>query len=149
MSGFNEPDLRPEERNPDWLLEKGKSLVKADCHLGAISAFSLGISLAPKLPELYAERSQAHFQVENFMKTVDDASMALELFTPKVPANAEYRIKCHISRANGFQSLKMYSEALMDLKEVLKMTPDDSALKQRVSDVQALLAKAELEDNDN
>lgn len=100
LSGFNEPDLRPEvrkcfckkilfyfillslqvvfykqERDPDWLLQKGRSLMKADCHLGAVSAFSLGIKLAPKIPQLYSERAKAHLHLRNFMKVVDDSSV--------------------------------------------------------------------------
>ncbi len=51
--------------------------MKADCHLGAVSAFTLGIKLAPKLPQLYAERARAHLQLKNYMKVVDDASAVI------------------------------------------------------------------------
>ncbi|XP_035715250.1 dynein assembly factor 4, axonemal-like [Folsomia candida] len=142
LSGFNEPDLRPEERDPDWLLQKGRSLMKADCHLGAVSAFSLGIKLAPKIPQLYSERAKAHLHLRNFMKVVDDSSVALELFTPKVSANAIDRLKCHVTRADGFQALEMYTESLLDLKEALRLSPDDEKLKQRFSQVSALLDEA-------
>lgn len=47
---------------------------KSSCKMLKVSAFSLGIKLAPKLPELYAERAKAHFQLRNFVKVVDDAS---------------------------------------------------------------------------
>jgi len=48
-------------------MEKG-------CHLGGVSALSLGIKLAPEMFELYMERSQAHFFLKNFMKAITDAS---------------------------------------------------------------------------
>jgi dyslexia susceptibility 1 candidate gene 1 protein len=139
LSGFNEPDLSPEERDPDWLLEKGISLMRTDCHLGAVSAFCLAIKLAPKMPELYMERGKAHLLLRNFVKSVDDSSLALDFLTPKVAANAGDRLKCHVNRADAFQALQMYSEAYLDLQEALKLNPEDEKLKQRVQEVRELV----------
>lgn len=49
--------------------------MNAECHLGAVSAYSLGIKLAPKMPELYKERAKAHLKLKNYMKVVDDSSL--------------------------------------------------------------------------
>lgn len=72
--GFVDEDLRPEERNPEWLLDKGLSLMRTESYLGAISAFSLGIRLAPKMPELYVERGAAHLAIKNYNRSVADCA---------------------------------------------------------------------------
>jgi len=48
--------------------------MRTESYLGAISAFSLGIRLAPKMPELYVERAGAHLAVKNYHRTVEDCS---------------------------------------------------------------------------
>ncbi len=67
---------------------------------------------------------------------------ALEFFTPKVSANAVDRLKCHLARADGFEALQMYGEALLDIKETLKLTPDDEQLKKRETQISKLLDDA-------
>jgi len=51
-----------------------RALMKTECHLGAMSAFTLAMKLAPKMPELYVERAAAQLALRNFIKTVEDAS---------------------------------------------------------------------------
>lgn len=60
--GFVSEDLRPEEKNPQYLKSKGEEFLKAGNYLGAISAFSFGIKLTDQFPDLYIGRSQAHFE---------------------------------------------------------------------------------------
>lgn len=57
-------------------------------------------------------------------------------------ANAVDRLKCHLTRADGFYSLDMFCESLLDLKEALKLTPDDESLIKRVEDISALVEEA-------
>ncbi|CAG7726445.1 unnamed protein product [Allacma fusca] len=108
--------MRPEERDPMWLLEKGESLMKAGSYLGAVSAYSHGIKLAPKIPELYQGRAEAHLSLKNLVETVEEASQALELLVPKVMGNKKERFECHMLRAGGFRNLNCCREALMDYK---------------------------------
>ncbi|CAG7732154.1 unnamed protein product [Allacma fusca] len=97
--GFNDAGLRPEERDPMWLLQKGESLMKDGSYLGAVSACSHGIKLAPKMSELYQERDEAHLSLKNLVKTVEDASQALELLVSKVTGNKKERY--HIFHASS------------------------------------------------
>lgn len=43
-------------------------------HIGAVSAFSTGIKMAPKIGELYVGRAKAHLALNNVRKAVEDAS---------------------------------------------------------------------------
>lgn len=64
-AGFVSEDLRPEEKNPDYILFKGKKFMEHKNYLGAISAFSFGIELSPNLVDFYILRSQAHYLIGN------------------------------------------------------------------------------------
>ncbi|CAG7828316.1 unnamed protein product [Allacma fusca] len=141
--GFNDADLRPEERDPMWLLEKGESLMKAGSYLGAVSAYSHGIKLAPKMPELYLGRAEAHLSLKNLVKAVEDASQALELLVPKVTGNKKERLKCHMLRAGGFRNLNCFREALMDYKEALQLDPNNDKLKEDFQSCEAIIYERE------
>ncbi|CAL8131648.1 unnamed protein product [Orchesella dallaii] len=147
LSGFVDEDLRPEERNPQWLLDKGLSLMRAESYLGAISAFSLGIRLAPKMPELYVERAGAHLAVKNYHRTVEDCSQALELLTPKVKANESDRLKCHIRRGDAFRNLEMWEDALTDYKEAVRLKPMSEELISVRDEIQMVLKGEEDKQN--
>lgn len=43
-------------------------------YIGAISAYSHGIKLSPKMAVLYLNRSNAHIQIKNYHKATEDAS---------------------------------------------------------------------------
>ncbi|KAL1451678.1 hypothetical protein WDU94_006033 [Cyamophila willieti] len=72
--GFIASDLRPEENNPDWVKAKGDQMFKAGNYLGAVSAYTHGIKLCPKLASLYSNRAAAHIAMNNMFKAVDDAA---------------------------------------------------------------------------
>ncbi|KAL1399264.1 hypothetical protein pipiens_008351 [Culex pipiens pipiens] len=66
--GFVDDDLRPEERNPEWLKAKGDSFFQQQNYLAAISAYTAGIRLTDKYYPLFLNRSAAHFALENYQR---------------------------------------------------------------------------------
>lgn len=58
--GFVSEDLRPEEKNPVYLKEKGDEFLRTGNYLGAISAYSFGIKLRDNFADLFVGRAEAH-----------------------------------------------------------------------------------------
>ncbi|KAK7892007.1 hypothetical protein WMY93_023970 [Mugilogobius chulae] len=84
-------DLQEEQRNPDWLKDKGDKCFAIGDYQGAVNAYSLAIKLNRKLPALFSNRAACHLKLRNLHKAIEDSSQALELLTPAVPANAAAR----------------------------------------------------------
>ncbi|XP_075431862.1 dynein axonemal assembly factor 4 isoform X2 [Ascaphus truei] len=114
-------DLKEEEKNPEWLKDKGNQLFAAGDYLAAINAFNLALRLNNKIPALYLNRSACHLKLRNLHKTIEDSSKALELLTPPVPANASGRVKAHVRRGAAFCELELYVEGLQDYEAALKI----------------------------
>ncbi|MBN3270966.1 DAAF4 factor, partial [Polyodon spathula] len=105
-------DLKEEERNPDWLKEKGKKLFATQNYLAAVNAYNLAIQLNHKLPILYLNRAACHLKLRNLHKAIEDSSKALDLLTPPVADNADARAKAHIRRGTAFCELELYAEGM-------------------------------------
>ncbi|XP_034757696.2 dynein assembly factor 4, axonemal [Acipenser ruthenus] len=116
-------DLKEEERNPDWLKEKGKKLFATQNYLAAVNAYNLAIQLNHKLPILYLNRAACHLKLRNLHKAIEDSSKALDLLTPPVADNADARAKAHIRRGTAFCELELYVEGLQDYQAALKIDP--------------------------
>ncbi|MGH0166524.1 UNVERIFIED_CONTAM: hypothetical protein FKN15_068998 [Acipenser sinensis] len=116
-------DLKEEERNPDWLKEKGKKLFATQNYLAAVNAYNLAIQLNHKLPVLYLNRAACHLKLRNLHKAIEDSSKALDLLTPPVADNADARAKAHIRRGTAFCELELYAEGLQDYQAALKIDP--------------------------
>lgn len=69
-TGFVEEDLRPEERNVDWLKAKGCDFFAKGNHLAAISAFSTAIRLNPQCYDLYVNRASCQYAMQNWNRCV-------------------------------------------------------------------------------
>lgn len=128
-SGFDSKDLRPEERNPQWLKAKGDEFFKAKNYIGAISAYSEGINISKNFLDLYIARSAAHFEIGNLKRTIEDCSTAIEIMNPPVPANLENRIKCIARRGAALCKMGLQKEGIAELEAGLKLTPDKHPLK--------------------
>ncbi|XP_072242833.1 dynein axonemal assembly factor 4 [Leuresthes tenuis] len=130
-------DLTEEERNPDWLKDKGNKCFAAGDYLGAVNAYSLAIRLNRQIPALYSNRAACHLKLRNLHKAIEDASRALDLLTPAVAANAAARARASVRRGSAFCQLQLYAEGLQDYEAALKLEPHNEALQadaQRIRD---------------
>lgn len=123
--GFISEDIRPEERNPQYLKAKGDEFMKNDNYLGAISAYSFGIKLSEKFVDLYIARSLAHFKQGNFCKCTFDCSTALDLMKPEVQANLNQRAECIGRRGMALCKLKKLSQGIDELEASLKLVHNE------------------------
>ncbi|KAJ8252417.1 hypothetical protein COCON_G00217290 [Conger conger] len=121
-------DLTDEERNPDWLREKGNKLFATGNYLAAVSAYNLAIQLNRNIPALYSNRAACHLKLRNLHKAIEDSSKALRLLTPAVPDNAPARLKAHLRRGTAFCELELYTEGLQDYQSALKIDPHNEAV---------------------
>lgn len=140
-TGFVEEDLRPEERNPQWLKEKGDDFLSKQNYLAAISAYSTAIKTNPKYFELYLNRSAAHFQLGNYYKCVADCSSAFDLLTPAVSLNVQSRAVCLARRGAALCKMGMVKQGYDELVAAVKLTPDDEELKRNAEIIRCQLEK--------
>nr|XP_049706397.1 dynein axonemal assembly factor 4-like [Helicoverpa armigera] len=135
-TGFVSEDLRPEEQDPQWCKIKGDEFFKNGNFLGAISAYTHGISLSDKLPSLYANRSATHFALGNFNKCLNDCSTALDLMKPPCESNRRSRAKCIARRAAALARLGYLNKAIDEMKAAGKLLPDDETIKKDIHDME-------------
>ncbi|TDH09246.1 hypothetical protein EPR50_G00084820 [Perca flavescens] len=131
-------DLKEEERNPDWLKDKGDKYFASGDYLSAVNAYSLAIRLNRKIPALYSNRAACHLKLKNLHKAIEDSSQALDLLTPPVVANAAARARAHVRRGSAFCQLQLYAEGLQDYQAALKISPHNEVLQadtQRIKDI--------------
>nr|CAG5865214.1 unnamed protein product [Menidia menidia] len=131
-------DLREEERNPDWLKDKGECFGTGDFQ-GAVNAYSLALRLNPQLPALFSNRAACHLKLRNLHKAIQDASKALELLTPAVPANAAARARAAVRRGSAFCELQLYAEGLLDYEAALRIDPQNEALRADAQRIRAII----------
>ncbi|OXB62257.1 hypothetical protein ASZ78_012064 [Callipepla squamata] len=121
-------DLKEEEKNPDWLKDKGNKMFATGNYLAAVNAYNLAIRLNNKLPLLYLNRAACHLKLRNLHKAIEDSSKALELLTPPVPGNETARVKAYVRRGTAFCQLELYTEGLQDYEAALKIDPKNKAI---------------------
>ncbi|XP_005093649.2 dynein assembly factor 4, axonemal [Aplysia californica] len=121
-------DLTEEEKNPQWLQDKGNSFFASGDYKSAINAYTHAIHLTPKLPSLYSNRAACHLKLRNFFKVIEDCSKAMDLLFPPVPQNAKSRCKALVRRGTAFCELELYVEGLKDYEAALAVEPKNEAL---------------------
>ncbi|XP_062861079.1 dynein assembly factor 4, axonemal [Trichomycterus rosablanca] len=121
-------DLTEEEKNPDWLKDKGDRFFRMGSYQAALNAFDLAIKLNRQIPALFSNRAACHLKLRNLHKAIEDSSKALELLTPAVSANAAARMKAHVRRGTAFCQLELCVEGLQDYQAALKIDPQNQAL---------------------
>ncbi|XP_007194978.1 dynein axonemal assembly factor 4 isoform X2 [Balaenoptera acutorostrata] len=72
-------DLTEEEKNPEWLKDKGNKLFATENYLAAINAYNLAIRLNNKIPLLYLNRAACHLKLKNLHKAIEDSSKAYRI----------------------------------------------------------------------
>ncbi|NXK09170.1 DAAF4 factor, partial [Herpetotheres cachinnans] len=121
-------DLKEEEKNPDWLKDKGNKMFATGNYLAAVNAYNLAVRLNNKLPLLYLNRAACHLKLRNLHKAIEDSSKALELLTPPVPDNENARVKAYVRRGTAFCQLQLYTEGLQDYEAALKIDPQNKTI---------------------
>ncbi|XP_074862414.1 dynein axonemal assembly factor 4 isoform X2 [Carettochelys insculpta] len=132
-------DLNEEEKNPDWLKDKGNKMFATGNYLAAVNAYNLAILLNNNIPALYLNRAACHLKLRNLHKTIEDSSKALELLIPPVPDNADARMKAYVRRGTAFCELELYVEGLQDYKAALKIDPTSKTLEQDAEKIQHII----------
>ncbi|XP_003784420.1 dynein assembly factor 4, axonemal isoform X1 [Otolemur garnettii] len=137
-------DLNEEEKNPEWLKDKGNKLFATENYLAAINAYNLAIRLNNKIPLLYLNRAACHLKLKNLHKAIEDSSKALELLTPPVSDNANARMKAHVRRGTAFCQLELYVEGLQDYEAALKIDPSNKIMQNDAEKIRNVIQGTEL-----
>ncbi|NXD06260.1 DAAF4 factor, partial [Nothocercus nigrocapillus] len=132
-------DLKEEEKNPDWLKDKGNKMFATGNYLAAVNAYNLAVRLNNKLPVLYLNRAACHLKLRNLHKAIEDSSKALELLTPPVPDNENARVKAHVRRGTAFCQLELYAEGLQDYEAALKIDPKNSTIEKDAEKIRSII----------
>ncbi|XP_014729627.1 PREDICTED: dyslexia susceptibility 1 candidate gene 1 protein [Sturnus vulgaris] len=132
-------DLKEEEKNPDWLKDKGNKMFAMGDYLGAVNAYNLAVRLNNSLPVLYLNRAACHLKLRNLHKAIEDSSKALELLTPPVPDNENARVKAHVRRGTAFCQLELYTEGLQDYEAALKIDPRNKNIEEDAEKIRHLI----------
>ncbi|KFQ65503.1 Dyslexia susceptibility 1 candidate 1, partial [Phaethon lepturus] len=132
-------DLKEEEKNPDWLKDKGNKMFAMGNYLGAVNAYNLAVRLNNKLPLLYLNRAACHLKLRNLHKAIEDSSKALELLTPPVPDNVNARVKAYVRRGTAFCQLELYTEGLQDYEAALKIDPKNRTIEKDAEKIRHLI----------
>ena len=118
------------ERNPEFLKDKGVEFFKARNYEAAMNAFSEAIQLNPNLPYLFSNRAACYLAVGNNEGCIHDCCRALELFFPIVPSNYASRAKAFVRRGTAYANVGRVDLALQDYDAALKLSPSDEKLKE-------------------
>ncbi|NWU52936.1 DAAF4 factor, partial [Dromas ardeola] len=132
-------DLKEEEKNPDWLKDKGNKMFATGNYLAAVNAYNLAVRLNNKLPLLYLNRAACHLKLRNLHKAIEDSSKALELLTPPVPDNESARVKAYVRRGTAFCQLELYTEGLQDYEAALKIDPKNKNIEKDAEQIRHLI----------
>ena len=118
------------ERNPEFLKDKGVAFFKAGNFEGAINAFTEGLKLNPHLPQLFSNRAACFLAKGEDNNCISDCTRALELFYPVVPSNYESRAKVFVRRGTAYANVGELGLAEQDFGAALKLCPDNEQLKE-------------------
>ena len=127
-SGEDEGDIN--ERNPEFLKDRGVQFFKAKNYEAAVNVFSEAISLNPALPQLFSNRAACHLATGDFEHCISDCCRALELYYPVVPSNQQARAKVFARRGSAYAKSGKLALAVQDYEEAVRLVPEDERLQQ-------------------
>ncbi|XP_035777888.1 dynein assembly factor 4, axonemal-like [Anopheles albimanus] len=148
--GFADDDLRPDERNPQWLKQRGDAFFQQKNFLAAIAAYSAGIRLTKDYYALYLNRSAAHIALENYQRCAEDCTRALELLVPAVETNRMARVACLARRGAALVKLGFLQQGYDEMVAASRLAPDDASLRHEVELLQSRIESgSDQEDEDD
>ena len=118
------------ERNPEFLKDKGVEFFKNGDYEAAVNAFSEAIKLNPGLPQLFSNRAACCLALGEDEKCALDCCRALELYYPVVPSNYTARAKVFARRGSAYANQGQLDLAIQDYSAALKLSPHDEDLKE-------------------
>ena len=118
------------ERNPEFLKDKGVEFFKNGDYEAAVNAFSQAIKLNPNLPQLFSNRAACCLAMGEDEKCAMDCCRALELYYPVVPSNYPARTKVFVRRGTAYANQGQLDLAVQDYSAALKLSPHDEDLKE-------------------
>ena len=124
------PEKTMDERNPEFLKDRGVEFFKAKNYEAAINAFSEGIQSNKLLPFLYSNRAACYLAMDNYESCINDCCKALELYYPVVPSNYLSRARVFVRRGTAYARQGEYDLAVQDYEAAVKLSPDDVKLKE-------------------
>eukprot|EP00397_Hematodinium_sp_SG-2012_P011178 GEMP01011310.1.p1 GENE.GEMP01011310.1~~GEMP01011310.1.p1 ORF type:complete len:931 (+),score=227.39 GEMP01011310.1:143-2935(+) len=114
---------------------RGNENMKEGDFVGAIEVYAEGLELMKDMRPLWTNKALAELKVFRYQDAVDSASKVLELaeiFDDGYHKHPDMCIKGLLRRAQGYRGLHMWSEAVDDLKEAVKLgSPDADDLLRR------------------
>ena len=129
------------EKNPEFLKDKGAEFFKSGNYEAAINAFSEALRLNGNIPQLYSNRAACYLATKEDEKCISDCCRALELFYPVVPSNYASRTKVFARRGAAYANIKQYDLALQDYDAAMKLSPSNTGLREDYETLkQALLS---------
>lgn len=118
------------ERNPEFLKDRGAEFFKVGNYAAALNAFSEGIQLNPSHPQLFSNRAACYLAMGENERCINDCSRALELFYPVVPSNHASRTKALVRRGTAYANVGMLDLAAQDYAAALELAPHDAKLRE-------------------
>ena len=118
------------ERNPEFLKDKGVGFFQKRNYEAALNAFSEAVQLNPYLPQLYANRAACFLALERMEECVADCCRALELYFPVVPSNHIARAKVFVRRGSAYAQIGQLDLAVQDYEAALELLPGDQELQE-------------------
>ena len=123
-------DETTNDRNPEFLKDKGVGFFRAGNYEAAINVFSEAIGLNKNLPSLYSNRAACYLSLGNNESCVKDCCVALELLFPVVPDNYIARSKVFVRRGTAYANMGELDLALQDYDGATKLCPSNTDLQE-------------------
>ena len=116
------------ERNPEFLKDRGNNFFRAKNYEAAVNVFSEAVSLNPSLPQLFANRAACYLAMGKLDMCITDCCRALELYYPVVPSNQAARAKVFARRGSAYAQSNQLHLAVQDYEAAMTLIPGDKQL---------------------